>query len=264
MAPVETADSPKTANSVDLAKGDLTAAEVNPKAREAFLYKLDSLVVGTPLAKAHISQDEIAALEAEARRALDESYCHFCSRCVNKEEVTKSDSQVIVVPFAPKAISSWSPQLSYSRLEFSEQDRQVKRPQFVSAFPAVLALADLEKPTTLRFRITAFPRNQTIFTVGVAKWPGFKLYFGKGFGEEEDSWGVQWKAEGGAPINPEECCLKLTRGDLICITCDTWKGSSTITLNGKDAGNFTLPCHGGETIVMGATLSTGCILRIES
>merc|ERR1719487_908527 len=132
----------------------------------------------------------------------------------------------VYVVLTPKIVSQWSSQLSYPLLEFSDGDKQVHRPRFVSAFPAALVPADPENPTSLRFRVTAFPSNKTIFTVGVAKWPGFRVYFGKGFGQEEDSWGLQWKAEGGAPTNPEECCLRLCKGDLICITCDTWTGFS--------------------------------------
>lgn len=263
VAPTEALETPKTASSVDSTKDGIIATGESAKAREAFLYKLDSLVVGNPLTKVKISENEVAALEAEARRALDESYCYFCSSVIKRGDVSTMDDQVLVA-LAPKIVSSWSSQMSYPRLEFSEQDRQVQRPQFVSAFPAALALADLEKPTSLRFRVTALPANQTIFTVGVAKWPGFKLYFGKGFGQEENSWGLQWKAQGGSPSHPEECCLRLCKGDLISITCDTWAGSSTILLNEKEAGKFSLPCHGGETLVIGATLSTGCILRIES
>jgi hypothetical protein len=251
---------PHSANTVGSVIGGIVAAESDPKAREALLYKLDCLVVGAPIVKVELTKDEVVALEAEARRALDQRFCLFCTQCKDTDTKEATAGKVVVV-LTPKLASQWSPPISYPRLEFAEQDRQVTRPQFVSAFPAALILADPDKPTSLRFRVKAFPSNQTIFTVGVAKWPGFRIYFGKGFGEEEDSWGLQWRAQGGAPTTPEVCCLKLVKGDLVCITCDAWKGSSTISLNGREAGNFTIPT--GETFVLGATLSTGCILRIE-
>lgn len=246
---------------------NIVAAETDPKAREAYLYKLDSLVLGRPFAKVEISQDEVALLEAEARRALDEGYsCNFCRNLVSREDIEKSDgtddgAHVFVV-LTPKIVPHWSPQISYPRLEFAQEDKQVQRPPYVSAFPAALAFADLEMPTSLRFRVAALPSSKTVFSVGVAKWPGFKLYFGKGFGEEDGSWGLQWRAEDGAPNNPSACRLRLSRGDLVCVTCDTWRGSSTISVNGREAGNFSVPC--GETFVLGATLSTGSVLRIES
>jgi len=245
---------------------DIVAAETDPKAREANLYKLDSLVLGTPFAKVDISQDEVAFLEAEARRALDEGYyCNFCQSVVTKGGIGKTDEDEgahVLVVLTPKIVPHWAPQISYPRLEFAEEDKQVRRPPYVSAFPAALAFADVEMPTSLRFRITAFPASKNVFSVGVAKWPGFKLYFGKGFGEEESSWGLQWRAEDGAPSNPSACRLRLSLGDLVCVTCDTWRGSSAIYLNGKEAGHFSVPC--GESFVLGATLSTGSVLRIES
>lgn len=250
--------------------GDIVAIsyETDPKAREANLYKLDSLVVGTPVGKVEISQDEVAALEAEARRALDEGYyCDFCTRLVGREEsIGKSDADrgaKVLVVLTPKIVSHWSPQISYQRLEFSESDTEVRRPQFVSAFPAALVPADKELPTSLRFRVIALPSNKTVLTMGVAKWPGFKVYFGKGFGEDENSWGLQWRAEDGAPIDPKGFSgINISKGDIVCITCDTWRGASTISLNGREAGHFCLPC--GEAFVLGATLSTGCVLRIEA
>merc|ERR1719247_637026 len=100
----------------------------------------------------------------------------------------------------------------------------------------------------LQFRITAFPSNKTMFTAGVAKWPGFRVYFGKGFGEEEDSWGLRWQAEDGAPVDCQKSTMKLSKGDLISITCDTWRGCSTVSLNGREAARFLLPC--GEHFVL--------------
>lgn len=244
----------------------IVAAEIEPKARQANLFKLDSLVLGMPLAKVEISQDEVAALEAEARRALEEGYyCDWHCYGQDTKDLTgrkMSDGAKVLVVLTPEIVSCWSPPLSYARLEFSEHDKQVRRPPFSSAFPAALVRADAEKPTSVCFRVTAFPASRTVFTVGVAKYPGFKVYFGKGFGEEEHSWGLQWRGEDGSPVHPDVSSLRLSCGDLICITCDTWAGSSTITLNGREAGMFNIPC--GQAFVLGATLATGCILRIES
>lgn len=241
---------------------EIVAIATEPKARQANLYKLDSLVIGTPLGKVDISQNDVVALEAEARRAFDEGYCDFCRQLVTGEDFPKANGDHVIVVLTPKIVSHWVPAVSYDLLEFSDEDRQVSRPQFVSAFPAALVHADEENPTSLRFRVMAFPSNKTILSVGVAVWPGFKVYFGKGFGEEEGSWGLQWRAEDGNPCKPDACGLRLSRGDLVSITCDTWRGSSTIFVNGEEAGNFSLPCE--KAFVLGATLSVGCSLRIES
>jgi len=239
--------------------GEITAAETDPKARAANLHKLDSLVIGLPLAKVQISKDEVAELEVEARKVLDEGVCTFCQQLIRKEDITKSDHVLVVLN--PKIVRQWCSSISYPYLELSQEDMQVVRPQFVSAFPAALVPADLQLPTSLRFRVVAFPPSMTILTVGVAKWPGFRNYFGKGFREEDDSWGLRWRAEDGLPCGSGKCSHRLVIGDLICITCDKWKGCSTISVNGKNIESFSLPSN--ENFVLGATLSSGCILRIE-
>jgi len=248
-------------------RSDISATEVDRKAREANLYKLDALVVGTPLAKVNLLQDEVTALEAEARRALQKGYSNFCQKVISREDVGKSekdDGAHVFVALTPKVVTQWCSKISYPLLEFSGEDQQVGRPKLVSAFPAALVLADSEVPISLQFRVTALPSNKTAFTVGVAKWPGFKLYFGKGFGLEENSWGLQWAAEDGSPSKQMDTCCnhRLSKGDLVCITCDTWRGLATISLNGKEAGNFSIP--GGGTYVLGATLSTGSILTMNT
>lgn len=248
-------------------RSDIVAAETDPKAREANLYKLDALVIGVPVAKMNMSQDEVSALEAEARKALEEGYCNFCQKVMSRDDVEKSDKDNeahVFVALTPKIVSQWCSQISYPLLEFSGENQQVARPKLVSAYPAALVLADSEMPTSLQFRVTAFPSNKTVLTMGVAKWPGFKIYFGKGFGLEDDSWGLQWAAEDGSPskVAQDACNLRLAKGDIVCITCDTWRGLSTISLNGREAGNFNVPC--GGRYVLGATLSTGCILRIQA
>jgi hypothetical protein len=43
-----------------------------------------------------------------------------------------------------------------------EDGRLVRRPQFVSAFPAALAFTDHDLPTSLRFRVVALPPNGTL------------------------------------------------------------------------------------------------------
>lgn len=226
-------------------RSDISATEVDRKAREANLYKLDALVVGTPLAKVNLLQDEVISRED-----------------VGKSE--KDDGAHVFVALTPKVVTQWCSKISYPLLEFSGEDQQVGRPKLVSAFPAALVLADSEVPISLQFRVTALPSNKTAFTVGVAKWPGFKLYFGKGFGLEENSWGLQWAAEDGSPSKQMDTCCnhRLSKGDLVCITCDTWRGLATISLNGKEAGNFSIP--GGGTYVLGATLSTGSILTMNT
>jgi hypothetical protein len=257
--PKDASEPPETPIPGEVAPISILAVETDPKAREANLFKLDSLVVGLPLAKMEISEKEVNALEAEARRALDEGYCTFCRNLVRRDDISKDH---VVVVLTPKVVSHWCSEISYPRLEFYPGDQQVRRPPLVSAFPAALVPADLEMPTALRFRVTALPSSRTILTVGVAKWPGFRVYFGKGFGEEEDSWGLQWKAEDGLPVQPSSCKFRLSKGDVLCVTCDTWKGASTISLNGKEAATFSVPC--GDTFVLGATLSTGCSLKIDS
>jgi len=241
---------------------EIVAIATDPRARQANLYMLDSLVIGTPLGKVDFSQNDVVALEAETRRAFDEGYCDFCRQIVTGEDFSKVSGDHVIVALTPKIVSCWARSVSYDLLEFADEDRQVSRPQFVSAFPAALAPADVENPTSLRFRVLAFPSNKTILSVGVALWPGFKVYFGRGFGEEEGSWGLQWRAEDGNPCKPEACSLRLSRGDLVSITCDTWRGSSTIFVNGEEAGNFSLPCE--QAFILGVTLSVGCSLRIES
>jgi len=226
-------------------RSDISATEVDRKAREANLYKLDALVVGTPLAKVNLLQEQVISRED-----------------VGKSE--KDDGAHVFVALTPKVVTQWCSKISYPLLEFSGEDQQVGRPKLVSAFPAALVLADSEVPISLQFRVTALPSNKTAFTVGVAKWPGFKLYFGKGFGLEENSWGLQWAAEDGSPSKQMDTCCnhRLSKGDLVCITCDTWRGLATISLNGKEAGNFSIP--GGGTYVLGATLSTGSILTMNT
>jgi len=239
--------------------GEVFAVETDPKARQAFLYNLDSLLIGTPVSKVELSRDEVAALEVEARRALDASYGEVCNQIISPEAKLQSD---VLIARAPVIVSRWHLQLSYARLQFAEDERLVRRPQFVSAFPAALAAVDPELPTSLRFRVIALPPNGTTITVGFSKWPGFKSYFGKGFGEEEHSWGLQWKAEDGAPTDPDRCSPRLSENDLVCLSCDACRGFATISLNGIEAANYSLPC--GETFVLGATLSTLCVLKIIS
>jgi hypothetical protein len=254
--------SPRSLKMPTSASGEVLAIETDPKARQAFLQNLDALVsTRIPAADVETSQDEVATLEAEARRALDASYGELQQQIMAPEG--SSLDQVLSVEGAvsmPKIVSRWHLQISYDRLQFAEDARLVRRPQFVSAFPAALAAVDHDLPTSLRFRVVALPQNRTILTAGVAKWPGFKSYFGKGFGEEEDSWGFQWRAEDGAPADPDSSSPRLSKNDVVCITCDSRRGFSTVSVNGREARTFLVPC--GETFVLGATLSTLCVLSI--
>lgn len=237
--------------------GDVFAVETDPKARQAFLYNLDSLVVGAPASKVELSRDEVAALEGEAQRALNASYGEACSQIVCPEASMKSD---VPIARAHVIVSRWHLQLSYGRLQFAEDGGLVRRPQFVSAFPAALAAVDPELPTSLRFRVAALPQSGTSISVGFSKWPGFKSYFGQGFGKEEHSWGLQWKAADGEPVDPDVCSVRLSENDVVCLSCDSRRGCATISLNGIEAANYFLPC--GEAFVLGATLSTLSVLRI--
>jgi len=237
-----------------------------PKGSRSQSLQADSMVIGLPWAKVEISVDEVEALEADARRAFEEGYCDFCTQFLSGQDIhairKMGDGAKVLVVLSPKTTPDWSPQISYTRLEFSENDKQVQRPPFSSAFPAALVPVDAERATSLCFRVAAFPPSRTVLTVGIALWPGFKVYFGKGFGVEEESWGLQWSGEDGSPVDPGACRLRLSKGDLVCITCDPWEGSSSIALNGRQVAMFSIPC--GKAFVLGATLSSGCILRIES
>lgn len=182
---------------------------------------------------------------------------HLFGRSPEKGE--RQHDEPVTVDKGQTIIRNWSTSISYELLEFSKQDTKVRRPKFVSAHPAALVLADKKLPTSLCLRVLAFPPNRTMLTVGVAKWPGFKTYFGKGFGEEEGSWGLQWRAEEDEPASDR---LRPVEGDLICITCDALNGLSTVFLNWNEVGSYSLP-KGGR-FALGATLSTECVLAIET
>lgn len=261
----------------DATPADPAGKACDPEMQQTSLPEaIKSLMVGASIAKvpsalmnnkaftgmglpAHVNT---AALEVEARRALGGEWSGMISPHLCGKDFSRSgshDETQAVADKGSKIASKWSSEISYDRLEFSEQDTQVRRPKFVSAFPAALVPAKAAVRTSLCFRVAAFPPNRTVLTVGLARWPGFKSFFGKGFGEESDSWGLQWKAED-EESNTDR--LRPNEGDLICITCDAPMGLSTISLNGTEVGSFCVPKR--EHFVLGATLSTECVLAIET
>lgn len=224
-----------------------------------------SLVSGKVLAEVGLqAEDDVAVLEAEARRALGGSPCDLVlgSRLLLSGQTVASinlhDGAQVTALVNHKIVKSWNRELSYNLLEFSEGDKVVRRPKLVSANPAALVPVDPEVPTSLAFRIITLPSTRTILTAGIGQ-EAFRKFFGKGFGMEENSWGIQWKLE--EEIRAETKQRPMV-GDLICVTCDLTKGFATLALNGKVLKNFTVPRD--ASYVLGATLSTECTLSISS
>jgi len=236
--------------------------QLDAEARNSLLQKLDAIVTSQhmdfvkaqTMEKTEASRDEARGLEEEVRSMLQAGYCELYEHLPQKVDECNAAETTLV--------TRWHCQISYPRLQFEEEAAMVRRPPFVSAYPAALAPVDGSSPTSLRFRVIALPPNGTIISAGVAKWPGFPVYFGKGFGEEADSWGLQWRAEDGIPVDPLTCGVRLSRSDTICISCDRRKCVASISLNGHEAAVYSLPDNDLHTFVLGATLSTACVLKI--
>jgi hypothetical protein len=231
-----------------------------------------TMASGKKLADVRLKQtDDIALLEAAAREANGGGPCDlvFGSRLLligqDAESAGLHDGAQVVAIANHKVVTAWNAGISYNRLEFSASNTQVMRPKYVSAYPAALVQVDPEIPTSLCFRIAAFPPNKTSFSVGIAN-EGFKKFFGKGFGAEEKSWGLQWTAEEDATNTTVDstatCRRRPAEGDVICVNCDPLSGHCMITLNDKVLHTCKVPS--GENYVLGATLSTECVLIVTA
>lgn len=263
VAPVEDTRQSQTLSS----NSPVATASHDENAKDVVKIRI-GLVSGKVLAEVALQpQDDVAVLETEARRALGGSPCdlvHGSRLLLSGQSVQSANlenmSQVIAV-VNHKVVTSWNSEISYELLEFSDDERVVRRPKLVSANPAALVAADPEIPTTLCFRIMALPPTRTKLTAGVAN-DEFRKFFGKGFGKEENSWGIQWSLEKEAFEAANTRRHRPVVGDLICITCDLLKTCATVSLNGKIVDMFNIPSEG--SYVLGATLSTDCKLSITS
>lgn len=141
--------------------------------------------------------------------------------------------------FVNLLFQKWDRSLSCSHLEFSNDDRSVRRPGSVSSFPAAFCKMDVTKDVNVfTVKLTKADGRTNNVTIGVALFDTFPNQGSDGVGLQNDSFGlIDDRSENNHPCaihynrNNVGTFPKLKLGDEVCVVYDRRFSSCSLYLN---------------------------------